>query len=240
MSAKPKEARLSDGRQMRALDGVFTQMQMFDVACKAESLKHAVATMKDADDALTISKVSGSVFGNAHIRTGEYCFSAREPGKPFGSELVFIEKGIRYRMEIPDVRVPFNGKEPSLRAIKGALIIIDSITLLKLTKISEGEYLVSPADGAKFEGRIHAVPFLGKGWVKAGSLGYPDTGKSSSADDPSARHVWMRTVFEDGATGYHGSMARTMGGDGGRSIIADLDWSAACRVAVVGRVSGKK
>jgi hypothetical protein len=232
---------LSGGKPIRAMEGNFTQAQMFNLQGKFDKRTEHIAGMKDIDDALDVDdalNVSGiypAVMGDRWVRTCEYCVYGKDYKAPLGREILWIENGALFRKLIPDVPVTFGGREMSLQKVAGGMGVYDSIGLLQITRTGEKEFTVSPTDLDALEGRVRAVRFMNNGWAHADSRGFPDAAKAASPDNPAARYGWMRTIFDKGATGWHGSFARGVGGDGGRSVVADLNWSIACGVAVVGR-----
>jgi hypothetical protein len=222
------------------MDGDFTQAQMFQLPGKIDRKTEHIALMKDIDDALDVDDalnaagIYPAIMGDRWVRTGEYCVYNKDPESPLGREILWVENGVRYRIAIPDVPVRFCGKKISLQKVAGGMGVFDSIELLQITQTGEKEYAVSPTGPAALEGKVRAVRFMNNGWAQTDSGGLPEAGKPASPDDPAARYGWVRTRFEKGATGWHGSFARGVGGDGGRSVVADFDWSNPAGVAIVG------
>lgn len=240
MTDKTSAGRLPGGRQIRAMDGNFTQAQIFQLPGKIERKTEHVALMKDIDDALGIDDalnaagIYPAIMGDRWVRTGEYCFYNKDPETPLGREIIWVEGGVRYRISIPDVPVRFCGKKTSLQKVTGGMGVFDSIELLQMAQTGEKEFTVSPTNPTALEGKVRAVRFMNNGWAQTDGGGLPDAGKPASPDDPAARYGWMRAIFGKGATGWHGSFARGVGGDGGRSVVADFDWSNLSGVAIVG------
>jgi len=230
--------RLSDGRPMRAVEGTVTQVQMFQLRGKFDPKTEHIARVKDVDDALNVSRIYTAVMGNRWVRTDEYGVYHRDPEAPLGKELLWIENGVLFRKIIPDVPVQFDGKEVSLQKVAGGMGVYDSIGLLQIVQTDEKEFTVSPIDLAALTGRLRAMNFMRDGWAETDSHGFPDASKPTSSDDPAARYGWVRTDFDKKATGYHGSLARDVyvfDYDSWRDVDADVDWSVASGVAIVGR-----
>ncbi|MFH0884211.1 MAG: hypothetical protein V1861_00705 [Candidatus Micrarchaeota archaeon] len=230
--------RLSDGRQMRAMEGTVTQVQMFQLRGKFDPKTEHIARVKDVDDALNISRIYTAVMGNRWVRTDEYGVYHRNPEAPLGKELLWIENGVLFRKIIPDVPVQFGGKEISLQKVAGGMGVYDSIGLLQIVQTDEKEFTVSAIDLAALAGKVRAMRFMMNGWAETDSHGFPDANKPTSSANTAARYGWVRTEFDKKATGSHGSLARLVDGYGGdyrRDVGAGGLWSNASGVAIVGR-----
>ncbi len=225
---------LSDGRQMTAMGGPATQLRMFNLLRRSKPEVEDIAKVKDADDALNVSGIYGSIIGDRWIRTDEYGLYHKDPAARLGKEIVWVEDGIRYKKIIPDVPVQFDGKEISLQNVVG-MGIYPSTRLLKIEPTDKNEFTVSAAvDLSALAGLVRAMNFMRNGWAEPDEYGFPDGNKPGSSD--TARHGWVRTTFDKKATGWHGSMVRDLGDqdcDLRRVVYAYDFWSGASGVALV-------
>jgi len=237
ISAKPK---LPDGRKIRALcDGKkysFTQDNIFGVA-KLLTPSERIMSVKEHDASILSSSYYG-VNVNGWWRADEYAFYHRDPTLAIGTELVWIEYGVRYRKIIPDVPVQFNGREISLQKVVG-MGIYPSIGLLKVERTDEKEFTVSPVSLDAIAGKVRAMNFMRNGWAEPDGYGFPDGNMPSSRTNKKARCGAVRTDFDRNATGWHGSMARDVDRHGTNDrklyVYALSVWSEASGVAIVNR-----
>jgi len=236
-TSKKANNQLSDGRSMRAMEGSVTQMQMFNPFPRGRfnPAVEGVAKVKDVDDALNISRIYAAVMGSRWVRTDEYGVYHRDPNAPLGRELLWVERGVLYRKIIPDVPVQFNGREISLQKVVG-VGIYPSISLLKGEQTDENEFTVSPVSLDAIAGKVRAMNFMRNGWAEPDEHGFPDGDKPNSVSSDTARYGWVRTDFDNKATGYHGSLARGVDDcvDDWRDVFAGVGWSSASGVALVG------
>jgi len=235
VAAKPK---LPDGREIRALaDGkknTFTQVEVFGVG-KLLLPSESIMLVKEHDQSIQ-SGAYKEVNPSNWWRCSEYGLYQKDPKAPLGKEIIWIENGVTYKKLVPDVPVKVNGKEISLQNAVG-MGVYDSISLLKIEQTDSNLFVVSVVDPAAVIGRVRVVDFMRNGWVLTDETGLPIASKPSSSEDSDARYGAVRTDFEKKATGYHGSLARVVGGCGAggvrRVVYAIGVWSEASGVAVV-------
>jgi len=234
VTAKPK---LPDGREMRALaDGrknTFTQVEVFGVA-KLLLPSESIMLVKEHDQSIQ-SGAYKEVNPNNWWRCSEYGLYQKDPKAPLGKEILWIENGVTYKKLVPDVPVKVDGKEISLQKAVG-MGVYDSIGLLKIEQTDSNLFVVSVVDPTAVIGKVRVVDFMRDGWALTDESGLPVASKPSSSDNPDARFGAVRTDFEKKATGYHGSLARSVYYyDSGyrRDVYANGDWSRASGVALV-------
>lgn len=235
-TAKKANNRLSDGRPMRVMEGPVTQMQMFNLRGRFNPEVEGIAKVKDVDDALNVSRIYAAVMGNPGVRTDEYSLYHRDPAAPLGRELLWVEGGVLYKKIIPDVPVQFNGREMSLQKVVG-MGVYPSISLLKGEQTDEKEFTVSPVSLDAIAGKVRAMNFRRNGWAEPDKFGFPDGDKPDFPSN-SARYGWVRTDFDNKATGYHGSFQLGIGEFlfySGRGVCAYGPWGNGSNVALVGR-----
>jgi len=239
-TSKKANNQLSDGRPMRAMEGSVTQRQMFNPFPRGRFNPEVegVAKVKDVDDALNKSRIYSAVIRSRWVRTDEYGVYHRDPTAPLGRELIWIEDGLLYRKIIPDVPVQFKGREVSLQKVVG-MGIYPSIGLLKGEQTDEKEFTVSPVSLDTIAGKVRAMNFMRDGWAEPDEYGFPDGDNPSSVSSDTARYGWVITDYDKKATGYHGSLARIVGGYGGedvRGVTAKGAWQDGSGVALVGHL----
>ncbi len=235
--AVPKKC-LSDGRPMRAMEGLAKQMQMFKLAGKFDPKTEGIATLIQADDALNRSKIYTAVLDNYWIRTGEYAFYRRDPKAQLGREIVWAEGDAVIKLLVPDVPVMQDKRTISLRNAVG-MGVYDSIGLLKIEKKDVNLFEVSPVSEAAVVGKVRAVDVMrGSKWALTDASGLPLAGQPSSDLDAAARYILLRNAFYGKATGWHGSLARNsqtlFRHDLTRDVEACNVWCIASSVALVG------
>jgi len=234
--------RLPDGRVIRALDGTYRQMDMFKLHSSGLFVpaNESIMSIKEHDRSIQ-SGAYRAVNVTDWWRADEYGFYHRNQNAPFGTELVWIENGVRFKNIIPDVAVQFNRKEISLQKVTGGLGIYRSIGLLKIEQTDEKEFTVSPIDLADLAGKVRAMNFIRNGYAKPDEFGFPDGNTPMSFDNPDARYNVARTDFDEKATGWHGSLARIVDGyvdwDRRRGVFANGGWYVKSGVAVISRES---
>ena len=226
---------LTDKRPMRAMEGSVNQVQMFQVRGKFNPQIEGVATVREADDALNVSGIYRAVMGTRWVRTDQYAVYKKDPKAPLGKEVTWVEDGVRYVQQIPDVPVQFGGKEISLQKAV-AMGVYDSIGLLKIEQTDTGLYTVSAVDQATLAGKVRAVDFMRGGWALTDEHGFPLASQPVSSSNSAARYGWVRSDYQKGADGWHGSVARYGFYYVIRQDVYAIDgWSVASGVALVGR-----
>ena len=162
MAVAQKQPRLSDGREMRALQGRFTQAQMFELGKNGlyNPKTEGIATVRQLDDALNISRIYQAVLGDSWSRALEFAFYRRGFEKDLtlqmGKKLVWIEKekdlnqketgrlliAILDLSKIADVPVTLaNGSKISLQKAAGMGII--PISKLEIRKTEDNKKLIA-------------------------------------------------------------------------------------------------
>jgi hypothetical protein len=228
---------LTDKRPMRAMEGSVTQVQMFQVREKFNPQIEGVATVKEVDDALNVSRIYKAVMGTSWVRTAQYAVYKKDPQAPLGKEVSWVEDGVRYVQQIPDVPVQFNGREISLQKAV-AMGVYDSIGLLKIEQTDCGLYIISAVDPATLAGKVRAVDFMRDNWALTDEHGFPLASQSVPSSNFAARYGMVSVAYQKGANGWHGSVTRDVYVKWFACAIGN--WSVASEVALVGRpeVSG--
>lgn len=228
--------RLSDGRVVRALDGTYTQVQLFGLKGRVPC-HESIMGVKDHDDSLNISGAWRAIDVTGWWRTNRYGVYARgfekKLDKPVGARVVLIEDGVSYTFEVPDVKNPLN-KDKGLRQATGMLDFA-----LERLQYDEGKRIVSVASDFNPETDVTVRDIMRpRGWALVDADGYPLRLSPSNADVSEARYSFVRRSdeFNKKSTGYHGSVARNvLGGGYRRNVIADFGWQDCSGVALVGR-----
>ena len=162
MAVAQKQPRLSDGREMRALQGRSTQAQMFELGKNGlyNPKTEGIATVRQLDDALNVARVYQAVLGDSWSRALEFAFYRRGFEKDLtlqmGKKLVWIEKekdlnqketgrlliAILDLSKIADVPVTLaNGSKISLQKAAGMGII--PISKLEIRKTEDNKKLIA-------------------------------------------------------------------------------------------------
>ncbi|MBI5227147.1 hypothetical protein HY988_01035 [Candidatus Micrarchaeota archaeon] len=222
-------------RGIRALEGRFTQREMFGLSRRFDPKTEQIARVVHIDELLnrrdeSISKsYYVNLFGDIGARTDEYR-AFRYPGRMLGSEIVWTEGGISYRHLIPDVPVQFEGREISLQRT-AAMAVYDSIGLLQIEQSGNNEFTVSAVDLSALAGRVRAADFMAEGYTEKWDRNEWAYGHGCL--------VGLRKGGNDGynekTTGWHGSTERAlMAHNCGHSIFNVFPgWAETLRVAVV-------
>lgn len=233
---------LSDGRLMRAMEGLVNQEGMFNnragrftVRGKFNPQIEGIAKLREVDDAFNKSRIYPAVMGQTWVRTDEYTVYRRDPKEPLGKEVAWVESGIRYNLLVPDIKLQFNGKEVSLQKVT-AMGVFDSIGLLKIEQNDENLFTVSAVDEAALAEKVRAVDFMRRdivegNWALTDKHGFPLGSKPARSDNPDSRCTHVRSDYENGATGWHGSIGYS---SGGRLVSACDFWGMMSNVAIVG------
>ncbi len=234
--------RLSDGRTIRALEGTFTQERIFGLykSGKFDPAAEKIMGVKDHDDSLNKSKVWESIDVIGWWRTGRFGAYRRgfeKENSSVGERLLYIEDGTKRTLEIPDVPVAIfmpDGKSEiiGLRAARG---IID-FDLEKLRYDSE-EKIVSVSSDFNPKTDVRVVDVMRpRNWALVDANGYPIRSKPSRSDNSATRqsYIWHSDEFENGSTGWFGSVARYCYEVDGKRIIDALgSWRNGSGVALV-------
>lgn len=231
---------LSDGREIWALPGTFTQQMMFGLKLPAHE---SIMSLGQFDDAMNRSGAAKTLPPRGGWwRTCEYGVYPRgfesEPRRPAGAEVVWVEGGYRYAFEVPDVGNP---QEPgkSLRESQGMLVF----ALAKL-RYDRRRRTVSVAPDFDPETDVSVRDVVREdGWALPDGDGYPLRRLPSDLTVPEARGFrYVRSGgFENGSSGWHGSISLLYaeGLEHGRRLIdATSGWlypsgvAVACRFAL--------
>ena len=216
--------RLSYGRSIRALEGRFTQRDMFALSRQRFNPKiEGIAKVEDLHDA-HVKKL----FDGLDFRTDEYRVY-RHPGQPLGSEISWMEDGVIYRHLVLDVPVQFEGREISLQRAAG-MGVYDSISLLKIEQTDANVFTVSVVDPSSLAGRVRAADFKAEGHTEMWDRNEWAYGHAELEGRPG-----NKSGIEDGTTGYHGSISRALMcfATGYSFYNVFPRWSEALRVAIV-------
>ena len=238
-TAKKKNNCLSDGRVIRALEGTFTQVQMFGLKGRVP-VNESIMGVKDHDDALNVSGAWRAIDVNHGWRTGEYAFYPKGFEKrdmPLGDKLVYIENHVAHTINIPDVPVKLaNGQTVGLRKAIGMGVI--RLEKLRLDQIDDKADVVSVSTDFDPATDVKVVDVMRpRNWALVDADGYPIKSQPSSYRVSEARFSSVRGEqhFEGESLGYHGSVAR--GGsdaENRRVVYAYSGWSYNSGVALVG------
>jgi len=233
--------RLPDGRSIRALEGTFTQKQMFTLRSSGlyAPQSEGIMSVKDHDQSFQ-SSVCSVVDVSGWWRTCEYAFYPRGFEKrdlPLGDKLVYVEDGFTHTLSIPDVPVSIvrsDGKSETIglrQAIGMGIIKLEKLDLRQIDERADEVSVTTDFDPAT---DVKVVDIMRpKAWALVDADGYPLKSKPSSSKVSGARCPYVRDEngFEAGSTGYHGSLAR--GAD--RPIVdANDKWQYGSGVALVG------
>jgi hypothetical protein len=241
-TAKKANNQLSDGRVIRALEGTFTQAQMFGLKGRIPS-HESIMNVRELDDALNVSGAWKAIDVNGWWRTGKYGFYPKgfeKKDMPIGEKIVYAEQGVTYTLDVPDVPVKIaNGETVGLRQAVGMGVV--RLEKLKLDQTGEKMFSVSmttdfdPVNDLKVKEVMRP-----RGWALVDADGYLLRSKPSGKNVPDARYSYVLHAdeFEDGSSGYHGSLARGVDDfDGRRVVYADVGWSEASGMAIISRVA---
>lgn len=201
--------RLSDGRAVRALEGMYSQTDMFSLKGRIPA-HESIMSVRELDDAINVSGAHSSIKVNGAWRSDRYGVYARgfetELDKPVGAKVVWFEEySVHYTFEVPDVRHPTD-KSKGLRQATGML----DFALDKL-QYNEGRLTVSVAPDFNPETDVVVRDIMRpKGWALVDADGYPMRKDPSHEGEPAARYSFVNhsNEFRENATGWHGSIAR--------------------------------
>ncbi len=199
---------LSDGREIWALGGTFTQPMMFGLKGKLPA-HEGILSISQFDDAMNRSGAALTLPRHGGWwRTCEYGVYPRgfdsDPLKPAGATVIWVEDGYRYSFEVPDARNP---QEPgkSLRESQGMLVF----ALSKL-RYDRRKRVVSVSPDFDPQADVRAVDVMRPaGWALPDEAGYPLRQLPSDATVPEARGFRYVSSggFENGSSGWHGSIS---------------------------------
>ncbi len=248
---------LSDGVVVRALEGTFRQAEMFSLKGRIP-IHESIMTVKDRADALmhitfhnfyppNARKFREALNDKDWWRTSSYGVYARgfeeKLDKPVGDSIVWVEDGVPYTFEVPDVKHPLD-PDKGLRQAAGML----DFALDKL-HYDEGRRVVSVVPDFNPESDVAVRDIMRPSeWALVDADGYPLRTEPSREGTSEAILSCVRHYdeFGDKATGWHGSVACHIwdwwdsfltGFDitYWREVRADLPWQFGSGVAVVSR-----
>jgi hypothetical protein len=228
--------RLSNGLVVRPVKGKFTQIELFRL--KGRIPKHeSIMNVRELDDALNVRGVWKVIDVNGSWRTNRYGVYARgferELDKPVGASIVWIEDGISYTFEVPDLEHP-NDSNRGLRQATGML----DFALEKL-QFDEDRGIVSITSDFDPESDVTVRNIMRpRGWALVDVEGYPLRTRPSDPHNSISRYSYVRhsDQFDREATGWHGSISRIIGiVDDRRYVYAYVEWGIDYGVAVVTR-----
>jgi hypothetical protein len=232
-AAVQEKNRLSDGRLVRALEGTYTQIQMFRLKGRIPT-SEGIMSVKELDDAINLSGAHSSINVTGWWRTNRYAVYAKgfekELDKPVGAKVVWIENGVSYTFEVPDVKNPMN-KDKGLRQASGML----DFALDKLQYDEEKRIVSVTPDFTETDVTVRDI-MRPRNWALVDADGYPIRTRPSDQTTPDVRYSYVRHSgeFDKKASGYHGSVARD-GFSGRRFVYSGIGWQGGSGVAVVGR-----
>ncbi len=198
---------LSDGREIWALSGTYTQPMMFGLKRKLPA-HEGIMSLGQFDDAMNKSGAAKTLPPRGGWwRTGEYAVYARgfedELLKPAGAEVVWVEDGYRYAFEVPDERNP---QEPGISLRESPGMLVFALAKLRYDR-RRRTVRVAPDFDPKTDVRVIDV-MRPAGWALADRGGYPLRSLPSDVTVPEARGFrFVRSGgFEKGSSGWHGSI----------------------------------
>jgi hypothetical protein len=210
---------LPDGRRIRALDGTFGQRDMFRLR-GALPKEESLMNMRE----LAASGAEG------WWRSGRYGVLARgfeKLSRPIGARVVWVESGLAYSFEVPDVRHP-SDRGRCLREADGLL----DFDLLKL-EFDEASRTVSAAPGFDPVKDV-AVRDVRRsnGWALPDAEGFPARSLQCPGPPEALFSCFAAAAdFSEGSSGWHGSVA--FGSEGGYMHVGSLSWNDRSMVGAV-------
>lgn len=240
VAEKPNN-RLPDGRPIRALQGDHNQVAMFSLHKSGFYVpaNESIMSVREHDQSIQ-SGAYKSVNTNNWWRTNEYGFYPKgfeTQNLPIGEKIVYVEGGVSYTLNVPDVPVKVNGETIGLRAAIGMGVI-------KLEKLQydEDRKIVSVTSDFDPTNDVSVKNIMRpRAWALVDAEGYPMRDKPSNENAPEARYSYVRhsDQLDKKATGYHGSLARDVDFfSRWRVVNAYGAWSYGSGVAVVSRSEG--
>jgi hypothetical protein len=175
-------------------------------------------------------------------RTGEYAFYRRGFEKKdlwLGERLVYVDRGLVHVLDIPDVPATLaNGKRVGLRQATGMGVF--RLEKLRLEQIDDKTDVVSVTTGFDPAIDVKVVDIMRqRAWSSlVDGSGYPLKSEPSGCTAAGAKYSWLRqeNLFEEGSSGYHGSVGCGISGVlYRRFVMAYESWSDASGVAVIDR-----
>lgn len=199
------QPRLSDGRRMRALPGLYAQRQMFSLPRSGLYLpaQESIMDIRDLDEACDGGWSDPATGCWRSSRYGVHARGFEMLDRPIGASVVWVEGGLAYSFAIPDVRHPAD-RGKGLRESCGLLDFA-------LCKLAYDEATRSVSVSQDFDPAVDvAVRDIRRtrGWALPNGGGYPSRSMPSSEDVHEARlsAFVMAGEFEGGANGWHGSI----------------------------------
>jgi hypothetical protein len=243
--SKKTNCRLPDGREIRALERRVWQAEMFSLKGKIPRHEEIIG-VRDCCDA-NLTSFPGREMGlEGLLRTGRYGVYARgfekELDKPIGARLVWIEMGMSYTFNVPDVRHPHD-KDKGLRQATGmADFAFDKL------QYDEARRLVSVTQDFNPETDVVIRDIMRpREWSLLIDLdGYPLRSEPSVMFIPVTKLSYVRHAdeFEGESNGFHGSVAAHISDSchfvWGRDIGAGYGWLETSQVVVVGRAGERQ
>ncbi len=237
-ATKEVKNQLPDGRLMRPLEGTYNQKAMFTLKNGVYAPNEGIMSVKETDQAIQTG-VYASINVNGWNRTDDVAFYRKGFQKkdiPLGDKIVYVESGVAYTLNIPDIPVKLaNGETVGLRKAIGMGVI--KLRKLDLKQEDEKAFTVSvSSDFDPSDARLVDI-MRPDGWALVDQYGYPLRSKPSRSEAPDARYSYLRDVkqFDEASTGWFGSVARNVYG---RVVYADDVWSGVSGVALVGAAEG--
>ncbi len=229
---------LSDGREIWALSGTYTQPMMFGLKGRLPA-HESILSLGQFDDAMNRSGAAATLPSRGGWwRTCGYGVYPRgfedELGRPPGATVVWVEDGYRYSFEVPDARNP---QEPGKSLRESAGMLVFALSKLRYDR-KKRTVSVSPDFDTATD--VCAIDVMRPaGWALPGRDGYPLRSLPSDATVPEARSFRYvpSSGFEAGASGWHGSISLlyAKGMEHGRRMAdATSGWLYPSGVAVAG------
>ncbi|MEW6528947.1 MAG: hypothetical protein AB1391_03595 [Candidatus Micrarchaeota archaeon] len=197
-------------------------------------------TVKEHDQSIQ-SGVYQLISENSWWRTGEYGFYRRGFEKktiPLGAEITYVEGGVSWILEIPDVPIEVNGKRIGLRQAIGMGVI--PLEKLEIKDVNDKESIVSVTSNFDPRTDLEVVNIMRpSGWGGVDTKGRPLKSMPSNESNLYARYSYVlhKNNFDEGPTGWHGSFARGVNGFycRAREVSAGSVWSYGSGVMLVDR-----
>lgn len=248
-----EKSKLPDGREIRALEGTYTQKMMFTLRSSGLYVpaNEGIMTVKDFNQAIQ-SDADKPVTEKKVWRTGEYAFYRKGFEKsdlPLGDKLVYvkrqaptiripeIEKGIVHTLNIPYVPVSIvrpDGESETVGLRKATGMGVIKLEKLELKDIDGMADVVSVTTDFDPATDVKVVDIMRPdAWALVDSDGYPMRKDPSHRDEPAARFsvTMVYGEFDTIATGWHGSL--THNDFSMRSVTAKSKWQSDLMVAVI-------
>lgn len=214
----------------------FTQKEIFSLIKKLK--KEKILTFKELLDAIpneSYKQISTKAYG---WRAREYVVYRKgfeqKLDLELGEKIVYIENKLDYTFEIPDVKVwlatKTGGFLTDLRKTAGmAVFDIHKLQYDPKKRVVKVIKDFNPQRDVKIIDIMRP-----HGWALYELNGFPTRLLKSDDKNPKAIYSWTKEAkdFEDGSTGYHGSIYRKLDFDDWREMDATHDWRYLSGVAV--------